>query len=103
MATLDATSHVNRCQAVGQAEEGLQRLHGTLELLGTYQQQLDDPRISLKQMVPVVRALETEIGALARLQESQALPADLATLALEVALTAQVEVSKFHRGDYVAG
>ena len=63
--------------------------------------QLDDPRISLKQMMPVVQALEAEGSGLANMQEQGLLPTDLSRIASEVAVTAQVEISKFHRGDYV--
>lgn len=83
------------------AEQGMNGVQATLDLLERYQHQLADPRISLKEMMRTVRALEAGINDLRRLEEQGILSGNLARIATEVAVAAQVEVTKFHRGDYV--
>ena len=100
---LEGMTGVARSQAVQGigTEKAMQRIQVVLDLLETYQQQLADPGLSLKEMMPVVNSLERQIHDLRRSEDTSPLPADLARIASEIAVTAQVEVSKFHRGDYV--
>ena len=103
ISVLEGATGVARSQAVQSigTEQGVQRIQVLLDLLETYQQQLADPRLSLKEMMPVVSALERQIHDLRKSEDALPLTADLARIASEIAVTAQVEVSKFHRGDYV--
>lgn len=92
-----------RCQTVtGSGNLGnIERVSAVLSLLERYQEQLADDRSTLREMMPVVKALEAEIQGLGRLRAQPSLSPDLARIADEVAVTAQVELVKFHRGDYV--
>ncbi|MBW1980176.1 MAG: hypothetical protein JRJ12_03060 [Deltaproteobacteria bacterium] len=101
---LEAVSPVMPVQTVSEinVELGIQRVSKVLDILADYQNQLQDADVTLKQMAPTVRALEGEIEHLAALTEQQPLPEDLQQIARDLAVTLQVEVSKFHRGDYVA-
>jgi len=92
-----------RCQTVtGSGNLGnIERVSAVLSLLERYQEQLADNRSTLKEMMPVVEALEGELQGLGQLRTQPSLSPDLARIADEVAVTAQVELMKFHRGDYV--
>ena len=102
-AALDKMAGVARSRSVLATgnEEITNRIQAVLDRLDEYQQRLADPQISLKEMMPVVSALERQINDLRWPEDKPPIPADLARIAAEVAVTAQVEVSKFYRGDYV--
>jgi len=76
---------------------GLERVEAALDLLDAYQRRLADSRVTLKEMMPLVQALEQHVRNLS----ASTLEGELADLASEVAITAQVEISRFHRGDYL--
>ena len=103
LAGLEGMACVARSQVVqgSGTEEAVRRIQAVLDLLENYQQQLADPQTSLKEMMPVVSALENQIHDLRWPEDQPSLPEDLATIASEAVVTAQVEVSKFHRGDYI--
>jgi hypothetical protein len=103
LAPLEGVPGVARSQAAqgSVTEEAVNRIQSALDLLDNYQQQLADPQISLKEMMPVMNALKNRIHDLTRTVDQAQVPDDLAEIASEVAVTAQVEVSKFYRGDYV--
>jgi hypothetical protein len=102
-AALNEMAGIARSRAVlaTGTEEITDRIQAVLDRLDDYQQRLADPQISLKEMMPVVSALERQINDLKWSEDKPPIPADLARIASEVAVTAQVEVSKFYRGDYV--
>jgi len=102
LALADAGS-LARCQTASRSGNpgDLERVSAVLSLLERYQQQLADNRSTLKQMMPVVEALQAELPGLGQLRNQPSLSPDLARIADELAVTAQVELSKFHRGDYV--
>jgi hypothetical protein len=79
----------------------IERVSAVLSLLERYQEQLADNRSTLRQMMPVVDALKDEIQGLGELRTQPSLSPDLARIADELVVTAQVELVKFHRGDYV--
>ena len=103
LAALEGMACVTRSQALQGScyETAMKRIQAALDLLENYQQQLGDPQISLKEMVSVVSALERQIHDLRWSENQRVLPEELARIASEVLVTAQVEVSKFYRGDYV--
>jgi hypothetical protein len=82
-------------------EEGITRIQSALDALERYREHLGDPRISLKEMMPVVRSLEGTLEDLKQLQGQDNLEPGLARVSSEAAVTAQVELLKFHRGDYL--
>jgi len=92
-----------RCQTVTQSANlgNIERVSAVLSLLERYQEQLADNRSTLKEMMPVVEALEGELQGLDQLRTQPSFSPDLARIADEVAVTARVELLKFHRGDYV--
>lgn len=73
-----------------------------LDLLDGFAQALADPRRTLKDMVPLVRGMEGEVGRLddASCAEGKQATGDLA-LARDVSLLAHVALIKFDRGDFV--
>jgi uncharacterized protein (DUF2342 family) len=103
LVALEGTACVTRSQAVqgSAAAEAMKCIQAALDLLEEYQQLLADPQISLKEMMPLVSALERQLHNLRCSGGQPSLPEDLSRIASEVAVTAQVEVSKFNRGDYV--
>ncbi len=81
--------------------EGLMRAQRTLDTLERLEQMLGDTGRSLKEVAPVVRDLEDEVGrlnqVLARLDSRD----ELHPLLSQVAATAMVQSLKFNRGDYL--
>jgi len=100
---LTGAGSLARCQTVSRSGNlgNIERVSAVLSLLERYQEQLADNRSTLKEMMPVVEALEAEIQGLGELRTQPSLSPDLARIADELAVTAQVELVKFHRGDYV--
>jgi hypothetical protein len=73
-----------------------------LDLLEDYAKNLNDPSRSLKDMAPLME--EISINAQKLLKETEKMPATeekLRGIASSAAVTAQVELFKFKRGDYV--
>jgi hypothetical protein len=100
---LTGAGSLARCQTVSRNENlgNIERVSAVLGLLERYQEQLADNRSTLREMMPVVEALEGGLQGLGQLRTQPSLSPDLARIADEVAVTAQVELVKFHRGDYV--
>ena len=103
LAALEGVACMARYQPMqgGITEEAMKCIQSALDLLDGYQQQLADPQISLKEMMPVISALENHIQDLKSTVDQGELPVDLSEIASEVVVTAQVELSMFYRGDYV--
>ncbi|MFH1076858.1 MAG: hypothetical protein V1753_08505 [Pseudomonadota bacterium] len=74
-----------------------------LDILTQYGAALDDPNMSLKGMEPLVTAMEEKLGAFITQDGSDIVCKDeaLSKIVNDIAVTAQVEVLKFRRGDYV--
>jgi len=76
-------------------------VEGFLDILDDYQRQLADPRVSLKALDPVVQAMEHGRDALSpllgRLPEGDRLK-DVLNRSL---VTAELEIIRFRRGDYL--
>lgn len=74
-----------------------------LSMLETYSNQLQDPEMSLKNIVPVLEEIQAQAGTL--IEEAQNLTEQDGTLkkiAAQTAVTAQTEYIKFQRGDYAS-
>jgi hypothetical protein len=73
-----------------------------INLLDRYREKLADPRITMKQIDPVIREMTHEIENLAPVLDS--LPADegLRNILNQTLVTASLEISKFYRGDYIS-
>jgi hypothetical protein len=73
-----------------------------VNLLDRYREKLSDPRITMKQIDPVVREMTREMENLAPVLDS--LPADegLKNILNQTLVTVSLEISKFYRGDYIS-
>ncbi len=73
-----------------------------IDLLEAYAQQLADPAKSLRQIAPLVDEIQTQAGRLMAAADADPQPhPELQTLARRSVVAAQVEVTRFQRGDYV--
>lgn len=82
-------------------QKTLVRMDRFLTLLETYQKQMDDPRISLKQTSTVVSQMEQQIPELLPLLDTLPEESGLKDLLNRLLVTSTVEVIKFNRGDYL--
>jgi hypothetical protein len=73
-----------------------------INLLDRYREKLVDPRITMKQIDPVIREMTQEMENLAPVLDS--LPADegLRNILNQTLVTVSLEISKFYRGDYIS-
>ena len=73
-----------------------------LNLLDGYREKLANPRITMKQIDPVIREMTREIENLAPVLDL--LPADegLRNILNQTLVTVSLEISKFYRGDYIS-
>ncbi|MCU0590117.1 MAG: hypothetical protein MUC57_01415 [Desulfobacterales bacterium] len=78
------------------------RLEGFFDLLDGYCQKLANPRVSLKGLASSIQQLEEGRDALSRMNE--ALPADdgLKDVLNQTLITAELEIMRFRRGDYLS-
>jgi hypothetical protein len=77
-------------------------VEGIINLLDRYREKLADPRVTLKQIDPVIREMTREMENLAPVLDS--LPADdkLSNILNETLVNVSLEISKFYRGDYIS-
>jgi hypothetical protein len=77
------------------------RLEGFFDLLEGYCQKLSNPRVSLKGLASSIQQLEEGRDALIRMNE--ATPADdgLTDVLNQTLITAELEIMRFRRGDYL--
>jgi len=77
------------------------RVENLIDLLDQYRQQLSDPCLALKEIDPVIRAINQARENLTPVLDS--LPADegLKDIVNRTLITASREVTKFYRGDYI--
>jgi len=73
----------------------------TLDLLDQYQKAMADPKVSLKEINPLVQSLSEEIKGLTQWAEKLPSSDPLQKITAEVGILSSVEVEKFNRGDYV--
>ena len=73
-----------------------------INLLDRYREKLADPRITMKQIDPVIREMTREMENLTPVLDS--LPADegLKNILNQTLVTISLEISKFYRGDYIS-
>ncbi len=80
----------------------LSRGDGILTLLETYAADLEDPCKTLKQMAPLVEAIDHEVTRLEKSANDQfSRDEALMEWVNELSLTARVATVKFHRGDFL--
>ncbi len=83
-------------------KQTLVRMDHYLSLLETYQKQMDDPRISLKETSTIVRQMEQQTQELLPLLDTLPEGSGLKDLLNRLLVTSTVEAIKFNRGDYLA-
>jgi hypothetical protein len=80
---------------------GVGRLEGYLDLLENYCQKLSNPRVSLKGLEANIRQLEEGRDALVRTLGSLPESDRLNDVLNQTLVTAEVEIMRFRRGDYL--
>lgn len=78
------------------------RLEGFFDLLDTYCQKLANPRVSLKGLEASVQQLEDGRNALSRVLGALPEGDGLEEVLNQTLVTAEVEILRFRRGDYLA-
>ena len=78
------------------------RIEDMINLLDRYREKLSNPRITMKQIDPVVKEMTREMENLTPVLDS--LPADegLKNILNQTLVTVSLEISKFYRGDYIS-
>jgi len=77
------------------------RLEGYLDLLDSYCQKLSNPRVSLKGLEASIRQLEEGRDALSRTLGSLPESNRLSDVLNQTLVTAEVEIIRYRRGDYL--
>ena len=73
-----------------------------LHLLDDYARELTDPSKTLKDIEPLVESIKKEVNSIeAEAAEKVYNDNELERIIKDLAITANVAISKFHRGDYV--
>jgi hypothetical protein len=80
----------------------IERIEKMIDLLDQYRQMLADPKISLKNMDPVVMEMAREKEKMATALDSMQDGEELKNILNQTLVTATLEISKFYRGDYIA-
>jgi len=103
------TTFINHLPALQPASSSLSdhqfaanRIEDMINLLDGYREKLANPRITMKQIDPVIREMTREIENLAPVLDL--LPADegLRNILNQTLVTVSLEISKFYRGDYIS-
>lgn len=79
----------------------LSRMDSFLTLLETYQKQMEDPRITLKETATVVSQMEQQTQELLPVLETLPEGDGIKDLLNRMLVTSTVETIKFNRGDYL--
>ncbi len=82
-------------------KQTLVRMDRFLRLLETYQTQMDDPRVSLKETSTVVSQMEQQIPELLPILDTLPEGSGIKDLLNRLLVTSTVETIKFNRGDYL--
>ena len=82
--------------------QGVEATEKTLNLLEEYQRAIENPRVTLREIHPLVQSLAEETRGLNQWAEKFAPASDpLQNIMAEVGVLSSVEVGRFNRGDYV--
>jgi len=79
----------------------VERIHNFLNLLDNYRQQLNDTRVTLRTLEPVMNTIAKEKDQLSGLLDSLPNEDGLKHILNQTLITASLEVIKFNRGDYI--
>ena len=81
----------------------IERIEKMIDLLDQYRQMLADPKVSLKNMDPVVMEMAGEKEKMATALDSMQDGEELKNILNPTLVTASLEITIFYRGDYIAG
>ncbi|MBF0475683.1 MAG: hypothetical protein HQK59_07585 [Deltaproteobacteria bacterium] len=84
-------------------EAPLQATESVLSLLDNYAAALGDPNMSLKDIAPIVSAMDAKVQSMMQTMEQLPDGDNLKDLMAQTAITTNTEVIKFNRGDYLPG
>ncbi len=88
--------------AIDSKADVIERSDKILNLLGDYARELTDPAKTLKDIEPLIESIEKEVSLIeAEAADKVDNDKDLERFIKDLAVTANVAVFKFHRGDYV--
>jgi hypothetical protein len=73
-----------------------------INLLDRYREKLADPRVTMKQIDPVIREMTREMDNLAPVLDSLPDAEGLRNILNQTLVTVTLEVGKFYRGDYIS-
>ena len=79
----------------------VQAAEKTLNLLEEYQRAIDNPRVTLREIHPLVQSLAEEARGLSQWVEKLPPSDPLKKIMTEVGILSSIEVGRFNRGDYV--
>jgi len=79
----------------------VQAAEKTLNLLEEYQRAIDNPRVTLREIHPLVQSLAEETRGLNQWVVELPPSDPLKKIMTEVGILSSIEVGKFNRGDYV--
>jgi hypothetical protein len=82
-------------------EEVVGRVMKFLDIMDDYAQKLGSPRVTLKEISPLIAKIEAEKNELKELAETLSPMDDMKTLLDEALIRSSVEVIKYNRGDYI--
>ena len=80
----------------------LDRVEELIGLLDQYRHKLANPKVTLKNIDPLVKKIDQETQKLAPLLESLPESEALNNIVNQALVTASLEVTRFYRGDYIA-
>ena len=81
--------------------QGTQAAEKALGVLEQYQKTLVDPKISLKQIDPLLQSLSQEVKELAKWTEKLPPSDPLQKIMTDIGVLSSVEIERFYRGDYL--
>lgn len=84
-----------------QNESIIDRVENLLNVLDEYQQELNDPHFSLKEIDPLIKQMEKEKENLAPVLDSLMEDDGLKDILNQALVTSSLETIKFNRGDYI--
>ena len=82
-------------------DTAVERLDNLLNLLEQYRDQLADPKVSLRQIEPLLNTITQEKEQLSAVLNAMPDADDLKDIVHRTLITTSLEVMKFNRGDYI--
>lgn len=82
-------------------DTAVERLDNLLNLLDQYRNQLADPKVSLRQIEPLLNTIAKEKDQLSTVLNTMPDEDDLKDIVHRSLITTSLEIMKFNRGDYI--